>query len=398
MATPIQVDIFNRFMIEGFDEKQIIPVETVGQTFFAGGRTWYSPDANVVDIDIMRANRRTAALIPRGTISEPLGGHSDMATQRFSSFSRKYPLSQEQSNISADQIQNRLMGQNAYSGKTRVDALRELALECHYENIRRHVRLFERLAWTSLLTGKMPAILGTTNTDLIYDYRRNTNLTITPSHGWGNAAGYPFTDLDLACDRIRQYGKTRAKGVFLGATAWQYFLQNAQVNALYLNRPFLDQTRMGPGNNYPPWAMKMEAAGAIILGKIKTPGGRDLVLLTYDATYLNEAGTDTKYMPDDEAFVFDPEARTDRYFGPPDMLPMVPQRAQWYQETFGFNPMGAPQPVNIKGEVISPAMFYVDAFPNENQTVVTLRTQAAPIFVPTQTDAFCEIKAVGNAS
>jgi len=402
MATPVPMDLFNRYAVNMFDEKQVMQTETVGQCFFgnpaSGGRSVYSPDANVVEIEIKRAGRRTAALIPRGTISQPLSGHLDMSTEKGTTFSRKYPLSQEQGNISSDQLSQRLIGQNAYAGITRLEVMRSLAMEYHLENINRHVRLFERLAWTSLLTGKMPAILATTNADLIYDFRRNAANTITPTHGWGNAAGYPLTDIDHACDHIRENGKMRADGVFVGATTLTYFLVNAQVNAYYLNRPFMDQTRVGPGSDYPPWARRLEAAGAIIYGKIRTPAGRDLIVFSYDASYTNESSVDTKFMPDDEAFVFASGARCDRYFGPPDTLPMIPQRAQWYMETFGFNPMVPPLPQNILGAVVEPAMFYVDAFPNESHTVVTLRTQSAPIFATTMTDAFVELKAVGNAS
>jgi hypothetical protein len=402
MPTPVPMDLFNRFMVTAFDEKQVMQTETVGQCFFGnpatGSRSLYSPDANVVEIEIKRAGRRTAALIPRGTVSQPLGGHKDMSTEKGTTFSRKYPLSQEQGDIASDQLSQRLIGTNAYSGLTRVDVMRALALEYHYENINRHVRLFERLAWTSLLTGKMPAILATTNTDLIYDFRRASANTITPAHGWGNAAGYPLTDIALACDKIRLNGKMRADGMFIGGTTLTYLLGNTQFLTQYANKQYFDLVQFRPGESVPPWAKRLEAAGAIIWGKMRIPPGYDLVVLTYPASYSNESDVDTKFMPDDEAFVFSSGARCDRYFGPPDTLPMIPLRAQWYMETFGFNPMSPPMPQNILGAVVDPAMFYVDAFPNENQTAVTLRTQSAPIFATTHTDAFVEIKAVGNAA
>jgi hypothetical protein len=402
MANPVLLDLFNRYAVDMFDEKQVMQTETVGQCFFGnpatGGRSVYSPDANILEIEIKRAGRRTAALIPRGTVSQPLGGHLDMSTEKGTSFARSYPLSQEQGNISSDQITKRLIGANAYAGLTRFDVLRAMAMEYHYENINRHVRLFERLAWTSLLTGKMPAILATTNTDLIYDFRRASNNTITPAHGWGNAAGYPLTDIALACDRIRLNGKSRADGIFIGGTALTYLLGNTQFLTQYANKQYFDLVQFRAGESVPPWAKRLESAGAIIWGKMRIPPGYDLVVFTYPASYTNESDADAKFMPDDEAFVFFSGARCDRYFGPPDTLPMIAQRMQWYMETFGFNPMAAPMPRNILGSVIEPAMFYIDAFPSEDQRVVTMRTQAAPIFATTMTDCFVEIKAVGNAS
>lgn len=402
MATPVPMDLFNRYMVQMFDERQVMQTETVGQAFFGapanGGRTHYSPDANLIEIDIIRGNRKTAALIPRGTVSQPLGGHLDMTTQKGTSFARKFPLSQEQGHISSDQLSQRLLGVNAYAGTTRVDTLRALALEYHHENITRHVRLFERLAWESLRTGKMPAILGTTDANLIYDFRRAAGNSITPTHGWGHASGVALDDIDSACEVIRANGKMRADGIFMGSATLSYFLTNAQVVAYYANHLYYNLLSFQPGETVPPWAKRLESAGAIVYGKLRTPAGRDLVVFTYDASYLTDAGVDTRFLPTDEAFVFSSGARCDRYFGPPDTLPMIPQRAQWYMETFGFNPMSPPMPTQIGSGVIDPAMFFVDGFASEDQRALTLRTQSAPIFAPVHTDAFSRLLAVGNAS
>lgn len=402
MATPVPLDLFNRYMVSMFDERQVMQTETVGQAFFGspvnGGRTHYSPDANVVEIEIQRGNRRTAALIPRGTVSQPLGGHYDMSTQKGTTFNRKFPLSQEQGNINADQLSQRLLGVNAYSGLKREDVMRALALEYHFENITRHVRLFERLAWTALTTGKMPAILGTTDTNLIYDFRRAAGNSITPANGWGHAAGKALDDIDSACEVIRANGKMRADGIFMGSATLAYFLTNAQVVAYYANKLYYNLLSFQPGETVPPWAKRLEAAGAIIYGKLRTPAGRDLVVFTYDASYLNESSVDTRFMPTDEAFVFSSGARCDRYFGPPDTLPMTAQTAQWYMEQFGINPMSPPMPQTIGPAVVEPAMFYVDGFPSEDRRTVTMSTQSAPIFAPVATDAFARLVTVGNAS
>jgi hypothetical protein len=77
---------------------------------------------------------------------------------------------------------------------------------------------------------------------------------------------------------------------------------------------------------------------------------------------------------------------------------MIPQTAQWYTETFGFNPNTPPMPTTIGSGVIDPAMFFVDGFPSEDRRTVTLRTQSAPIFAPVHTDAFARLITVGNAS
>jgi hypothetical protein len=244
----------------------------------------------------------------------------------------------------------------------------------------------------------MPAILGTTDANLTYDFRRAAGNSITPANGWGHASGVALDDIDSACEVIRANGKMRADGIFMGSATLAYFLTNAQVVAYYANKLYYNLLSFQPGETVPPWAKRLEAAGAIIYGKLRTPAGRDLVVFTYDASYLNESSVDTRFMPTDEAFVFASGARCDRYFGPPDTLPMIPQTAQWYTETFGFNPNTPPMPTTIGSGVIDPAMFFVDGFPSEDRRTVTLRTQSAPIFAPVHTDAFARLITVGNAS
>ena len=120
--TPTVLDTYSRFMDELFDEKEIIGVSTVWQQFFGkpangGSKTIYSPNSEVVDIDIMRGNERTAALIHRGTDSRHLDLQRNTATQNFSSFSRVYPFAEELGDITSSQILKRMAGEDPYDNK-----------------------------------------------------------------------------------------------------------------------------------------------------------------------------------------------------------------------------------------------------------------------------------------
>jgi hypothetical protein len=42
----------------------------------------------------------------------------------------------------------------------------------------------------------------------------------------------------------------------------------------------------------------------------------------------------------------------------------------------------------VKGGIVNPAMFYNDAYQAEDGKKIAVRTQTAPIFATTQTDAF----------
>ena len=394
MTTPNSADQFSRYMAELFDERNVIGVSTGFQAFFgnpmAGAVTHFSPDANVVDIDIIRGNEKIAALIPRGTVSRPLGGtQKDMQTENYTSFSRKYPLAEEEGNITADQILNRLGGENPYQTRSRLDRMRKLGLNYHMESVRRIVRMQEVLAASSVLDGVMPAILGTTNADLIYDFRRPATHIDTVSTGWNQASPDILGDIDAACDLCRADGKVMPDFIGMGGQAMDAFIKDTTVSTLADNRRF-ELIEVSTNNPVPQRFMRFVDSGWIARGRLRTPQGYDLWIFSDIDVYTDDAGDTVKYMPEDKAFITSVTARCDRYFGPPETLPMIPQRASMYQEMFGFNPGAAPMPMSIKGDgnIIMPAMFYADAYVSADWKKVTIRTQGAPIFATTQTDAF----------
>ena len=138
MLTPNTVDAYSRFMDELFDEKEVINVSTVWQQFFGkpgngGSKTIYSPDSEVVDIDIMRGNERVAAMIHRGTDSRFLNMMRNTSTQDYSSFSRVYPLCEELGDITASQINKRMAGENPYEA-SRPTRARGLKLQPRPDN------------------------------------------------------------------------------------------------------------------------------------------------------------------------------------------------------------------------------------------------------------------------
>lgn len=395
MSTPAPQDLFSRFMAGAFDEKQIVSVSTGFQAFFGatanGSETIFSPDSNAVDIDIIRGNERLAALIPRGTVSRSLGSlQKNVRSGLKSVFSRKYPLSEEEGDITGDILLNRVAGENPYDRMTRMDRLRYHALKIHHENVRRQVRLFEVLAAQSVLTGKQDAILGTTNTDLQYDFRRNPTHTVTVGTSWAGGSADILGDIDAGCAKVRTNGRTMPDMMVLGSTAMNSFVKDTTVAALADNRRF-EFLQVGRNNPMPQKFQRFVDGGFIAQGVLRTPAGYELWLFTYLDIY-NEptAGTATKYMPDDKVIIASSMARCDRYFGPPENLPMVPMREALYRDYFGFDPMQPPMPAKMRaaGNVIDPAMFYCDAYVSQDWKKITIRSQAAPIFATTMTDAF----------
>ena len=64
------------------------------------------------------------------------------------------------------------------------------------------------------------------------------------------------------------------------------------------------------------------------------------------------------------------------------------------REFFGIDPSIPPMPTNIKGNAVQNAMFMVDAYGVDDGKRATIRTQAAPIFATTMTDAFVVLDVV----
>lgn len=392
-TTPNAVDPFARTMAGLFDEKKIIGVSTGFQAFFGrpetGAETIFSPNANVVDIDIIRGKKKIAALIPRGSVSRPLGSlQKNLKSERFSTFSRKFPLAEEEGDISADQLVFRVAGENPYEKMSRLDRMRYHALKIHTENTRRIIDLQELLASKSILEGKMPAIVGTTDDNLIYDFRRNTDHFKTVANGWNQTTNDWLADVDLGCDKIVQNGKSSPDIFAVGRNALDAIIKDSDTQTLADIRRF-ELVQVSRDFPVPDRLAFMVRNGWIAYGRLRTPKGHELWIFINHEFYEDDS-TVTPYMPLDKAFIAASKARCDRYFGPPELLPNIPMRQQLYQQLFGYNLDMPPMPMTAEGigNVVMPAMYYADAYVTGNWKRVTVRTQSAPIYATTQTDAF----------
>jgi len=395
LGSPVPVQLYSRFMTELFDEKDFIGVPSTFLSLFgrpeSGSKTTYQPDKLEIDIDIIRANERMATMVPRGTQAKKLG-LKEAKKERFTERNMVFPLGEEESTITANQLFMRRPGENPYEQKTRLQRMREQALDYHKEHVRRMARTFNYLASQAIITGKMPAIIGTTDTGLIYDFKRKATHTWTASVAWTTASTDILGDMDASCNLIRQDASVIPDVCFLGSTAMESILANAAIIALADNRRF-QQASIVTDQDCPKKYMFLQDAGWNFRGILKTPQGYSLHLFSSVEGYDNAAGTFTKFIGDEQCVIGSTEARCDRLFGPPERLPMMGSEVQFFQELFGFSPSAPPMPGNIKNGsmVISPEMFFFDARVSEDRKNVVLRTQTAPIFSPIHTDAWVTI-------
>lgn len=396
-TTPTTQDQFSRMIVNAFDDRDYIAIPRGFQAMFgrseAGSVTGFVSDANSVDIDIVRGNERLAALVPRGTITRPLGTQQENVTAgNFSSFSRSFPLIEEEGDIQASKLLNRMMGEGATERRATQQRLREYALRIYKEIVRRVGRTFEYLAAQSVLTGFMPAILGTSDTDLMYDFRRRAAHLTFSGTIWTDPANTWIDDIDTYCDLIKTNGHVIPDYAVCGSEVINAIVNDDTTQALADNRRFeLIQVGAVPVDAKYAW---MVAAGFVPVARVRTPKGNNLVLFTYGFQYTASGGTATPYMPTDKILFGFTGARCDRFFGPPELLPNVPARQALYSQLFGFDASGAAAAVGANDGILNSNMFYFDAYAPETWKSVTCRVQAAPIFATTMTDAFACVTVV----
>lgn len=398
-TSPTPIDAYSRLNVELFNEKKFIGVPTAFQAFFGrpetGARSLWSPDASVVDIDIIRGNEKIAALIPRGNISRDLGGkQKNLNVQKRSSFSRRFPLAEEEGDISADQLEFRVAGENPFENRSRLLRMRGLAADLNEEAIKKIVRMDEYLCTQSVLEGKQPSIIGETAADTMYDFMRKSTHITALTTPWNGAADI-MADIDAACVLGRVDGHVNLDMMVCGGDAMQAFIENDGVKELADNRR-IDLIMVSDKNPVPSKFNRFIEAGFTARGRLRTAKGFELWIFTYTDVYTDDAGDPQNYMPTDQVLFAYSGARCDRYFGPPEVLPMTPSRRALYNELFGINMDAPPMPANIKdaGNAILPAAFYFDAYTAPDWKSVTCRVQHAPIFATTMTDCFVTYKDV----
>ena len=392
--TPTPMDSFSRMFAAKFDERTIQHVPTGFLAFFGlpgVSETLYSDDSEAVDIDIVRANgQKLAAMVHRGMSSDP----SDVATitaGKYSSFSRKWPLIEVLNSINSNRLLSRIAGEPVSGGFTRVERNRDYAYNLRNDAILRSIRTHNYLAAQSILTGVQPAIIGTTNDALKYDFLRDSSLSLSSLTAWDADGATPMADIDGACELVESVGNAIPNFFGIDSETWATLIQDTTFQTLADNRRF-ELIEVSTNNPVPPEYARYVAAGWIPRGRLRTLEGRTLWVFNYNGMYTDPStGTLTRYLPRGYAFITDINARRDRYFGPEDHLPVTGDMRQWYADMFGVN-MDAPPLYQktaeaVSGGIITMDMFHFDAWRAPDNKSLYLRTQSAPIYATTQTDA-----------
>lgn len=380
------VQNYNRLMAPVHSDLETLPVFTLFQTIFASstGKLIIERDAEAIDIDIQRANKRLAVYIPRGSDARNLGNdQKDGLLEKYTSDSKIFPLIEEETPITSVMISKRFPGENPRAPMSRIMKQAALAMKAHREHMRRMIRKMEFSAGEALRTG-----IQTIQGGLTYDFYRRATHNVNAAIVWSTSAtALPVGDISSAATKVFRDGNRRATDVVFGEGSWDNFLLTAQILALAESRRianFVSDMNVDAPPGYEAWV----AAGAVFQGQLKVATGK-LNMWTYPAIYDDPTGTQTQYLPDDEVIVLAKGARFDRYYGPADRLEI--SNGDFFSNMFGIN-LDEGVPPNVQGSgIFQPNMFNFDAYGGNNNKALIVRSQVAPIFPTIETDAIVTI-------
>lgn len=374
------VQNYTRLMARVFTDLETIPVFTFFQNLFTSGQTIIEIDANAIDIDIQRGNKKLAVYIPRGSDAVNVGLNQALL-EKFTSDTKLFPLIEELTPITSDMISKRMPGEPVYAPLSRVAKQTALAMKAHREHMNRIIRRMELSASESIRTG-----FQTIHAGLQYDFYRLAAHNAAAATVWSNIAATGLTDLAGAGDLIFRNGNRRPTDIIFGGGSWDEFLLTTEVIALADNRRivhFAADMNVDAPAGYDDWVR----AGAVFQGQVKA-GNWKFNMWTYPAIYDTDADVQTQYMPDGEVLVIAKGARFDRYFGPQDRLEVDDTI---FQRMFGIGDISGMSPNVVESGIFNSAMFHVDAYGNKNNKAFTVRTQVAPIFPTTEVDCIVKL-------
>jgi hypothetical protein len=396
-TVPATLD-YTRFMVEPFSDVGEAALSTAFTAAFFGMRQpIFIDNAESFEIDIQRSTGvRPAQLLNRGASSRDTERAKTQNEEKFTNVPRKFPLAETYGAIESLELLKRAHGEDPFNPMGRMAKLRLKARKIHNEHMRQHITTAEILARDAIFTGQHAAIFGTTNSELIFDFYRNSNNIIAVANPWDGGSQTIIANMDSGIDAIQQNGNMFAReyGCLMGTGAFAAMKADTSIRSDADNRR-LQFVELGGQVTLPANFTRYAEAGFAPRGYIETDKGRIIWIFTYDVTYIDDyttpgVDTVTNWVPTDEALLFHPMARCDRYFGPSDRMPFSSQEIAWYQEMFGFSMMSPPTPAELENpQVIDPRMF--TCYAKGTDKSVELFTQSAPVMAPTQTDGFATL-------
>ena len=363
-----------------------------------GGVTTYSNDVNEVKYEIQRGNRQMSKLVKRSlSVTRVLGeNQKNLGLGSYTQVSRSFPLSVEEYEIQSTKLTEKLPGEAMdNSGVTRQQRAVYWAAKGQTELMARQIRMMNYLCGQGIYKGTQDAIIGTSDPNEIYDFYRDADLSATLGTPWTTSAtATPLADLDDGCDVVISKTGKLPQFALMGDEAVSAMIQTTQIQTYADNRGFTGFVQIGDMMTPCPSDFNfMKENGWECRGMVTTFKGRNLWVFTSEELVEVTAGTTERSMPSKKVILGNISSRLDAQFGPPETFPEDEEIMRKYQAWFGFRPgvtpRGEPQ---LTGGIVTPDMFHLDAYKNNQNSLITMRSQTAPLYVPVDTDSWYVIE------
>lgn len=261
------------------------PVRTfLRDRFFTNVKTF---PTKRVDIDIVKGNRKMAAFI------HPMVGGEIVQAEGYETKSYAPPLINPATISTADQLLERLPGEDMYSGKTPADRAAEKLIEEYNQLNDMTTRREEWMAAQVLTTGQLK-VKGK-GVDEVIDFGLTNKITLASTKKWGASAADIWGNLKDWKQQVSRNGFANANMVIMGKAAADAFMADATVTKL------LDNRRIEIGAIKPE---EMEG-GLTYYGHLNLPG---VDIYGYDEVYLDDETGETKPLIPDNVVLMIPSA------------------------------------------------------------------------------------------
>ena len=261
------------------------PVRTfLRDRFFTNVKTF---PTKRVDIDIVKGNRKMAAFI------HPMVGGEIVQAEGYETKSYAPPLINPATISTADQLLERLPGEDMYSGKTPADRAAEKLIEEYNQLNDMTTRREEWMAAQVLTTGQLK-VKGK-GVDEVIDFGLTNKITLASTKKWGASAADIWGNLKDWKQQVSRNGFANANMVIMGKAAADAFMADATIKNM------LDNRRIEIGAIKPE---EMEG-GLTYYGHLNLPG---VDIYGYDEVYLDDETGKTKPLIPDNVVLMIPSA------------------------------------------------------------------------------------------
>lgn len=313
-----------------------------------------------ISVDIVREEENIAIDIVPGS-----GAAEFRKNEPFTNKEYIPPEYDEMYIMTADQLNQRLAGQNAFTLSDRQAATAMFVAKTMRKTENRILRAIELQCIDALINGQVTLVNSETVT-----FNQKATHQIAAASAWSNAAANVLKDVEDAGDVNREDGLNESNLLIMGATSIREFLATDQMKDQqnFRRTDLIDIT--------PPRGSV--ESGAKFHGMVSV-GPYTYQLWSYPQFYKDENDVKRRYMPLEKVIVMNSDAQFDKYFG---AINRFADGNVEGAQVAGFDSIIATS---------EPVEFAPYVFLGNRGKSLEVGTRSRPLVVPTDIDSFSVI-------